>query len=243
MNKDYSSIAQQYWSNEYKNLGYKVVHDAGTFKKTMILAELEMDLFLFPTKEKCDKLLNDKEVNPIPTFHDDFWIHQPITNYLGDLKNKIAVDYGCGSMARYSAALSKYFEKMVYGFDISSEAIILARQNVKQPNICLMKNSGESVPLADGSVDFIFSNLVLQHIGTKEVNIKLAKEFARILKKGGIMRLEYLDGTQDKGMKFQSVVEGNGFSTEQITKIYNDFGCAVLTSAERHPYLWITCQK
>ena len=248
VNKIYSNEARVYWNLEYKTHGYRVVHNAGTEEKTEKLAEKEIDLFLFPTQKKCQELLKDKENNPWPTFHKDFARkHKKITTYRKDLAKKIALDYGCGILGRYTFALAKYF-KQVYGVDVSTEAVIGAKtKKIKNgsKNTIFILNDGKKIPLSDKSVDFIFSNLVLQHIGYKEINNLLVGEFSRIAKPGAVCRLEYFyaeDGSSGSEEAF-SVVEGVGFSTEEIEILYAANNFKIVSVSNKHPYLWITATK
>lgn len=239
----YKGIAKKYWDVQYLTEGWKTVHDAGGLDKTEDLAEREIDLFLWPTQEKTESLICDKENNPYPTMTGDMWKHPPLPL---DLSNFVALDYGCGGLARYTASLSKYF-KFVCGVDVSSEAIVMAKNRIKQRklknNISLSVCDGVSLSFPSNYFDFIFSNLVLQHIGNKEVLSNLASEFARTLKPGGIARLEYLDSTQKKQENFFSPVEGNGVTLEEVSSWFDKYSCKVVCHTESFPWLWITVRK
>lgn len=238
--KRYKEVSYLYWNEQYKKIGWPVVHNAGSKQKTIDLAEKEMDLFLYPTKEKCKSLIEDKENNPYPTFTSDFYKH-PSIDELGINREK-ALDYGCGSLGRYTIALKKYFN-YVYGLDVSSEAIRLAKKEVLERSVkgvYFILNDGLSIPYPSNFVDFIFSNLVLQHIGNKDANKQIAKEFVRVLKSGGAFRLEYLDSSSKKGDDFFSPVEGNGFTQDEIIQMYKPLGIEVICMTEEKPYLWVT---
>lgn len=241
----YKQEAKLYWDHQYlENSAVHVVHDAGGEDKTYSLAIREIDFFLYPTEEKSNELLNDKENNPFPTFCESFYQHPPISDFL-DLKNSVCLDYGCGGLARYSIALSYHF-KQVFGIDISSEAILNARRKVIErdiKNINLFSNNGLDIILPSNSIDFVFSNLVLQHIGNIDSNIYICKQFYKVLKKGGIVRLEYLCGKERKPDDFESPVEGNGIGTEELRKIYTKVGFEVLHISEGREYTWITARK
>lgn len=243
--KEYKARSNYYWDSEYKKLNWKVTHNAGSKEKTVNLANREIDLFLDPTKKKIEDLLKDEENNPYPTFTEDFINHSPISDFIEDFSEATVLDYGCGSLARYSIELGKRF-KYVYGVDISGEAIKLAKGEVKKSglkNVALMKNNGSSIPLPSNFVDFVFSNLVLQHIGNIEINYMLAKEFMRILKPGGVIRVEYLDGSQRKKDSFESVAEGNGVTERDLQRMYEENGGKIKSVSEGHPWLWVTVIK
>lgn len=241
----YKKTASHYWDTEYKQNGYKVVHDAGTEEKTFALAAREVDFFLWPTKDKSESLLNDKENNPYPTFGDDFcFVHKDV-ELQKPLSECTVLDYGCGILGRYTFALSKYF-KQVIGVDIASEAVVGARKKQKElgiKNVRFVQNDGLSIPLANNSVDFIFSNLVLQHIGYIGAHRKIIAEFARVLNSGGKARLEYLSSSEARHNDFFSVVEGLGIKTEDLVAAYGECGIDVISLSDKFPYMWVTLCK
>lgn len=239
----YKQSAACYWDAEYKQNGYKVVHDAGTEQKTLDLAVAEIDFFLFPTAEKSEQLLTDKENNPWPTFNSDFCLnhHNIQSVLLKPLANCVALDYGCGILGRYTFALSKYF-KEVCGIDISTEAVVGARakqKNFGTKNVRFVLNNGLEIPSPAGTYDFIFSNLVLQHIGYADGTKAILREFARTLKSDGIARIELLSTSEKRVGNFFSVVEGAALSLEEIDAC----GLQIMSYSDSFPYLWITAKK
>lgn len=242
----YKNEVKSYWNSTYLREGYSVVHDAGSYEKTLTLADREIDLFLYPTIDKINALLNDREYNPYPTFTENYIKHQPIVDLLKKPLNEcVVLDYGCGSMARYSRALSKHFKKVI-GVDVSDVAIFEAMQAVHDDNIKnvqLLVNDGTTIPAKNNSLDMIFSNLVFQHIGNKEILLKLVSEMERCLVSGGVVRAEYSDPTDKKDDNWESPYHGNGFDIEEIRKVYNDRGFDVLTITPDYHLLWITAVK
>lgn len=96
-----------------------------------------------------------------------------------------ALDFGCG-VGRLSRALAARFEKVV-GVDIShtmlSEAV---RVNFDIPNLTFNLVNGENLEnIPDNSVDFIYSNIALQHSPAK-VQENAINDFFRVLVPGGI---------------------------------------------------------
>lgn len=242
----YTKEASQYWDEQYSVHGYKVVHDAGTEKKTFDLATRELDFFLWPTKSKSSSLLRDKENNPWPTFDEGFVErHKSIDEYFDKLDDKLALDYGCGILGRYTFALSKYF-KTVYGVDIAANAIrgcVERKKDLDSKNTIFHLCDGLHIKLPNNFIDFIFSNLVLQHIGYKEGIFEILREFARILKPDGVARLEFLDSSQKRSEGFFSVVEGCGMNIEEIREEVQKCNVYIDTRSECKDYLWITMKK
>lgn len=98
----------------------------------------------------------------------------------------IALDYGCG-VGRLSRALSASFERVV-GVDISEAMLTEARAaNSNFHNIQFVRNGGKKLPdVADDSIDFIYSNIALQH-SPRASQSSVLKEFCRVLRPGGAL--------------------------------------------------------
>ena len=98
----------------------------------------------------------------------------------------LALDYGCG-VGRLSRALSLRFER-VLGVDIAEAMLAEARAvHVEFPNVEFLRNSGDSLAgIADASVDFVYSNIVLQHAPRTNQRLLIA-EFCRVLGAGGVL--------------------------------------------------------
>lgn len=97
-----------------------------------------------------------------------------------------SVRFWCG-VGRLSRALSTSFQR-VFGVDISDAMLSEARSaNPGFDNIEFLRNSGDSLAsFADGTVDFIYSAIALQHSPRKNQR-SLIKEFCRILRPGGTL--------------------------------------------------------
>jgi ubiquinone/menaquinone biosynthesis C-methylase UbiE len=103
----------------------------------------------------------------------------------GNFREKIALDFGCG-VGRNTLALTEYF-KEASGVDIASPMIVLAKKYAKKRNkpakyFLNTENNLELFP--DNKFDFIYTNIVLQHMHQWYIKNYL-KEFIRVLKPGG----------------------------------------------------------
>ncbi len=96
----------------------------------------------------------------------------------------LAVDFGCG-VGRLTRALSFRFDKVI-GVDISSSMLNEARRANKHiENIDFVHNTPDNLTIfADNSVDFLYCNIVLQHM-PKRKQLVFIKEFCRILRPAG----------------------------------------------------------
>ncbi|HUS84602.1 MAG TPA: class I SAM-dependent methyltransferase [Anaerolineales bacterium] len=97
-----------------------------------------------------------------------------------------ALDFGCGA-GRLSQALSAYFDE-VHGVDIAPSMIQVAEQFNRHNEKCRYHlNPDNDLRLfPDDHFDFIYSNLVLQHIAP-DYTFKYLKEFLRILAPSGLL--------------------------------------------------------
>ncbi|OHB44433.1 MAG: hypothetical protein A2Y13_08520 [Planctomycetes bacterium GWC2_45_44] len=103
-----------------------------------------------------------------------------------NIKKRKVLDFGCGA-GRLTQALAQYFDEVV-GVDISPSMISLANEyNVHKNNCEYRLNTASDLKLFnDNYFDFIYSNIVLQHIPPK-YSEKYIKEFLRILVPGGLL--------------------------------------------------------
>lgn len=238
--EQYQQRVKSIWAECYRRNIWRTTHQAGSEKKNIELAKREMDLFIFPTEQKCQQLLNDKEANPCPTFHSNFSEHKSISRYLPVFEKLVALDYGCGSLIRYTTAMSPYFKKVI-GVDSSPEALVYAQQ-YKLDNIELIEVDGTSLKeIEDESIDFVFSNLVFQHCGNLEIMVDIINEMYRVLKSGGVLRVSYW--TEEKKLDHQDVYHGTGFSVEGYKEMFEEVGFVVETQTHEKPVMWVTLIK
>ena len=113
-----------------------------------------------------------------------------LIQYLGNIfescNHNIALDFGCG-VGRLTRRLSKYFDKAI-GVDISASMIKLASElNSQYANCTFIHNPNANLEIfKDASVDFVCSNITLQHIPNR-YKIVYLNEFTRILKPDGLL--------------------------------------------------------
>jgi 2-polyprenyl-3-methyl-5-hydroxy-6-metoxy-1,4-benzoquinol methylase len=88
---------------------------------------------------------------------------QKVTS-LHSLRLEAALDFGCG-VGRVTQYFADQFQKVI-GVDVSAKMIELARQfNRKRQNVEYCHNPyGDLAMFTDRSFDFVYSNLVLQHM-------------------------------------------------------------------------------
>ena len=108
----------------------------------------------------------------------------------------LALDFGCGA-GRLSRALATHFDKVV-GIDVSASMIETARAlNADVGNIEFRENHSLRIEgVADGSVDFVYSNMTLQHIPAG-LAAGYVDEFFRVLAPGGVAVFQFVAGADE----------------------------------------------
>lgn len=108
----------------------------------------------------------------------------------GHHRARRALEIGCGP-GRLLKPLSRYFGE-IHGVDVADEMIRLARERLRDiPHAHVHATNGaELAQFADSSFDFVYSYAVFQHIPSREVVMQYLAETRRVLKPGGLARLQ-----------------------------------------------------
>jgi malonyl-CoA O-methyltransferase len=104
--------------------------------------------------------------------------------HLVTLKPECVVDVGAGTGWGVQGLLKHYPSSRIIALDISSAMLKQSKQKggwFRKPG--LVCGDAESIPMADASVDIVFSSLMLQWCDAE----KVFEEFHRILKPGGML--------------------------------------------------------
>ena len=100
---------------------------------------------------------------------------------IGNVKNKIILDLGCG-FGDHAEKLSKKGTKKIIGIDISKKLIKLAKEKKLKNCEFFVADMSKKLKFKNNFFDVVFSSLAIHYI--KNLS-KLFKEVNRILKKGG----------------------------------------------------------
>jgi ubiquinone/menaquinone biosynthesis C-methylase UbiE len=124
----------------------------------------------------------------------DFAVHiltPAVSRYMPVPEDKVALEIGCGGGRLLNASCS--FFKQAHGVDIHSHQReveeFLATQS--KDNYSLLKTSGSNIDVASGTIDFVYSLSVLQHVALFEVFQSYVNEAYRCLKVGGVAQLYF----------------------------------------------------
>ena len=101
------------------------------------------------------------------------------------ISRRRALDFGCGA-GRLSQALARHFEQ-VTGVDIAPSMIALANEQNRHADRCryVLNEHADLRQFPNGTVDFLYSRLVLQHVRPWMIKAYVA-EFVRLLDRGGV---------------------------------------------------------
>ena len=120
------------------------------------------------------------------------------------VSDKVVLDIACGS--GYGTKIIASSAKKVFGVDVSQESIDYATEHFNAKNIDYLCGDGESIPLADASVDVVVSFETIEHIKDYKT---FMKEVSRVLKKDGLLllstpnELEFAEGNHYHLHEFQ----------------------------------------
>ena len=109
-----------------------------------------------------------------------------VSEFLPRFHSGRALDFGCG-VGRLTQGLCLYFEEC-WGIDIAPSMIEAARKYNGHGDKChYLVNDREDLSFFEsGTFDFVYSNIVLQHIHP-DYSRRYIAEFVRLLKPGGIL--------------------------------------------------------
>jgi SAM-dependent methyltransferase len=135
-----------------------------------------------------------------------------IDPYLSELsvspENAIALEIGCG-LGRFSRALAKRF-KHVIGLDVSDEMVRQATElNTSMfQNLEFQSTDGmDYLSVDSGSIDFIFSYEVFQHMPSPEVILKNLREVRRVMKPEGIALIHFMNNYGSFSKKIKKILK------------------------------------
>ena len=124
---------------------------------------------------------------------------------LGRLKteergNWRALEIGCGP-GRLMRPMSRHFLE-IHGVDVSADLIRQARENLQDlPNARPREIQGTSLEdFADQSFDFVYSFNLFPHIPSQELVVAFLREIHRVLRPGGLARLQFNGSTGSQAL-------------------------------------------
>ena len=113
-------------------------------------------------------------------------------------KEMRVLEIGCGA-GRITRAFASLFGE-VHGVDVSGEMIAQAQQALRDyPNAFLYQNNGCDLAVVPPlEFDFAYSNIVFQHIPSREVIENYVREVSRLLRPGALFKFNMQGNTNLK---------------------------------------------
>lgn len=149
------------------------------------------------------------------------------------------LEIGCGT-GRMTRHLSAAFKKIT-AVDISGEMISQARSRLAGcKNVDLYETDGQSFPLADKSVDVVFSYIVFQHLRSRRLVKKNFLEARRVLRPKGIFKVLLKNSGEDRLERWWG---GVAFSESAIKKMCIETDFKIIQSRTTPTggiWLWLT---
>jgi SAM-dependent methyltransferase len=162
---------------------------------------------------------------------------------VGQRRGWKALEIGCGP-GRLMRPMSAHFVEL-HGVDVSDEMIALANQKLSDiPHAHAHATNGASLEMfADESFDFVYSYAVFQHIPSREVVYQYLREIRRVLKTGGLARMQF-NGLPGAAESSYNTWAGARFSSSEILEFtqLHDFQVLALEGVATQ-YMWTTWRK
>lgn len=115
-----------------------------------------------------------------------FHIASPAAPFIDSPSKKVAMEIGYGG-GRILASAATHFEHVI-GVDVHKNSELvrseLSRRGVE--NFTLFETDGKTFPVSDGTIDFAYSFIVMQHMELVSIFEKNISEIARCLAVGGV---------------------------------------------------------
>lgn len=153
-----------------------------------------------------------------------------------------ALEIGCGP-GRLIKPLAHHFAE-IHGVDVSDEMIRLARLRLAGVrNAHVHATSGADLSqFADATFDLVYSYAVFQHIPSREVVMAYLRETQRVLKTGGVARLQF-NGLPDSAPQYDTWA-GVRFSAAELAAFARERGFQVYAiEGVGTQYMWLTWRK
>lgn len=156
--------------------------------------------------------------------------------------NVLEVGCGNGRMSEFLAPQVKH----LYAIDISPTMIALAKERLATlPNATFLTGSGSKYPVADASVDIVFSYIVFQHFPTHQMIADNLAEVMRVLRDGGVAKIQVRGIPASGGwLRFVKWYYGVSVTRTQLAEILGTLGAKPIAwSGEGTKELWVTFLK
>lgn len=149
-----------------------------------------------------------------------------------------ALDFGSG-IGRMSPYFKDNFDE-VHGLDVSPTMIETAQARTGK-DVSYATFDGSIIPYADEYFDFIFSYQTLQHVPSKADIERYLREFYRVLRSGGMVKIQLRSGRSVKPWEWSY---GVSFTPHEAISMAEQVGFTVLDhQVDGIKHLWLILTK
>jgi ubiquinone/menaquinone biosynthesis C-methylase UbiE len=142
-------------------------------------------------------------------------------------KTVLEIGSGRGGGARYVASNFNAFRYI--GLDIAKNAIELARKLHARPNLSFVQGSGESLAIADNSIDVVINVESCHSYGDVK---RFLSEVARVLKPGGQLLLVDFRNSVENMERFKQELKDSGLALQSEENISANVVAAIESGDE-----------
>jgi ubiquinone/menaquinone biosynthesis C-methylase UbiE len=146
------------------------------------------------------------------------------------------LEIGCGS-GRFAPFALWYFRRYV-GLD-SSESILSYTPRKSSSGVEFVLGSGIYIPFTDDFFDFIFSFTCFQHMPTLEIVRANIAEAYRVLRPGGLCRVQTVQGDYLESGRYDGVVFP---SAEAFAEEFKTAGFGIEDAHTEGEWIWVTAR-
>lgn len=153
------------------------------------------------------------------------------------------LEIGCG-VGRLLDPLSTRVA-IAHGVDVSEVMIGRSKEYcARRPNVSTQVTDGTLEAFADGSLDFVFSYMVFQHIPFREAIAAYVREAGRVLAPGGLLRFQVDGRWRERSARAADTYDGVVFSPAEARALVEEAGLAVVEEwGQDTHYQWVTAEK
>lgn len=162
-------------------------------------------------------------------------VHQRLVALAGLSAGERVLDVGCGTGSLALAAKARVGAGgAVHGIDASAQMIERAQAKARRRSmpIAFQVASVEALPFADGSLDVVFSTLMLHHL-PRPLRRRCVKEMARVLRPGGrVLVADFQQPARAQGGWLARLHRHGGVPREEAQALLSEAGFQVVDSGE-----------
>ena len=157
---------------------------------------------------------------------------------LSPFSGKKVLEIGAG-LGRITEFIAEEFYD-VCAVDISAEMVKRGQERLgERKNVHFFATDGVSYPFSDNLCNLVFSFITFQHMPSADVVRKNFQEIGRVLKPGGIAKIQ-LRGVP---VKKASWFYGPAFTVDSLTSLIGRGLSVVKTEGEGTKYFWVWLEK